>query len=70
MYRISARKRKYSSTPIVRVVVDEQGQEREEILCICCNQTKKEDDALAERIVWLLNNAMILASSDELTDKL
>lgn len=64
MYRISKTKRKYSSTPIVRVDVDENGKEHEEIVCICTNQSKANGDALAERIVYLLNNAMNFAFTE------
>ena len=54
MYAISKNKRKYSSTPIVRVTVDAQGKEQEEIVCVC-TEKKEAGDRLAETIVLLLN---------------
>ena len=54
MYRILTAKRKYSTTPIVRVVLDENGKEKEEIV-ICVVLPKKEGDALSNSIVQLLN---------------
>jgi len=48
-------KRKYSSTPIVHVTVDDKGREEEEIVCIC-PQKKDNGDAMALRIIKLLNN--------------
>jgi len=55
MYRIATTKRKYSTTPIIRVVLDENGKEKEEIV-ICVMLPKKEGDALSEKIIELLNN--------------
>lgn len=54
MYRISINKRKYSTTPIVKVTTDAQGRETEEILALV-TLTKKLGDALSEEIVNLLN---------------
>lgn len=54
MYRISTQKRKYSSTPIVRVTVDAQGKEHEEIVLIAV-ESKKLGDQLSEKVVKLLN---------------
>jgi hypothetical protein len=56
MYRISNTKRKYSSTPIVRVIVGEDGKEQEEIVLCAINMKKKEGDKLSEEIVKLLNS--------------
>ena len=56
MYRISTVKRKYSSTPIVKVSTDVQGKEQEEMVCICTGK-KAEADILAARIVELLNKS-------------
>lgn len=50
MFRISENKRKYSPTPIVRVV-----DNKEEIILISTLK-KKEGDELSERIVKLLNS--------------
>jgi hypothetical protein len=54
-YRIANAKRKYSTTPIVRVFLDGNGKEQEEIE-ICVVLPKKGGDALSEKIVELLNN--------------
>lgn len=54
MYAISKNKRKYSSTPIVKVTLDEQGKEQEEMVCICLGK-KEVGDKMAETIVRLLN---------------
>jgi NAD(P)H-hydrate repair Nnr-like enzyme with NAD(P)H-hydrate epimerase domain len=56
MYKISKNVRKYSPTPIVRVTVGADGQEKEEIVLIACGQGKKAGDALSARIVTLLNS--------------
>lgn len=56
MYRISTVKRKYSSTPIVKVSTDAQGKEQEEMVCICTGK-KAEGDILAQKIVELLNKS-------------
>lgn len=53
-YRISKNVRKWSSTPIVRPYIDDKGKEKEEMVCICTGK-KKEADALALKIVELLN---------------
>jgi hypothetical protein len=53
-YRISNNKRKYSTTPIVEVIIDKDGKEDEKIVCVCV-LPKKEGDALSEEIVKLLN---------------
>lgn len=54
MYRISKNVRRFSSTPIVRPYTDDKGKEKEEMVCICTGK-KKEADALALKIVELLN---------------
>ncbi len=55
MYRISNQKRKYSTTPIVKVSIDANGKETEEIVAVV-TLTKKLGDPLSERIVELLNS--------------
>ena len=54
MYRISKNIRKFSSTPIVRPYKDDKGKEKEQMVCVCIGK-KKEADALALKIVELLN---------------
>jgi len=54
MYRISRNTRKYSTTPIVEVCVDDKGKETEEIVAVV-TLTKKLGDPLSEKIVELLN---------------
>ena len=53
-YRISNNKRKYSTTPIVEVLVDDNGKETEKIICVF-TLPKKEGDLIAEKFVELLN---------------
>jgi hypothetical protein len=55
MYAISRNKRKYSPTPIVRVTMDDNGNELSEQTVCIVTLTKKEGDALSEEIVNLLN---------------
>jgi hypothetical protein len=50
MYRLSTNKRKYSTTPIVKVLEDGT----EVPILIALNLPKKEGDELAEKIVRLL----------------
>ena len=54
MYRISNNKRKYSTTPIVKVEIGEDGKETETIVCVF-TITKKQGDALSEQIIKVLN---------------
>jgi len=54
MYRISINKRKYSTTPIAKVEVDEQGKEKEVLVLFSC-LPKKEGDAFMEELVNFLN---------------
>jgi hypothetical protein len=54
MYRISNQKRKYSTTPIVKVSTDDQGRETEEIVAVV-TLTKKLGDPLSLVIVEALN---------------
>lgn len=54
MYRISKNVRRFSSTPIVRPYMDNNGKEKEQMVCVCIGK-KKEADALALKIVELLN---------------
>jgi hypothetical protein len=56
MYKISRNVRKYSTTPIVEVLVDAQGKETEEIVAVI-TLPKKRGDALSEKIVELLNKS-------------
>jgi hypothetical protein len=53
-YRISNNKRKWSTTPIVEVITEKQGNETEKIVCVF-TLPKKEGDLLSEKIVKLLN---------------
>jgi 3-dehydroquinate dehydratase len=55
MYRISNQKRKYSTTPIVKVTTDAQGKETEEIVAVV-TMPKKRGDLLSVLIVEALNN--------------
>lgn len=54
MYRLSTNTRKYSPTPIVRVTVEADGKEQEEIVLISTLK-KKEGDAMSQKVVDLLN---------------
>jgi hypothetical protein len=54
-YRISNNKRKYSTTPIVEVITDAQGNETEKMVCICL-LPKNEGNLLSEKIIKLLNS--------------
>jgi hypothetical protein len=58
MYRISNNKRKYSTTPIVKVEIGADGKETETIVCVF-TLTKKQGDALSEEIVNLLNKNLL-----------
>lgn len=53
-YRISNTKRKYSTTPIVEVLIDDRGNETEKIVCVF-TLPKKEGDLISEKFVKLLN---------------
>lgn len=55
MYRISNQKRKYSTTPIVKVSTDAQGKETEEIIAVV-TLPKKRGDLLSVLIAEALNN--------------
>jgi len=55
MYRISRDKRKWSSTPIAKIVIDDNGKENERLV-LCSFLSKKEGDELLEKIVRFLNN--------------
>lgn len=50
MYRISNNKRKYSTTPIVKVVVDGKGKEKE-VNVLYSPLTKKDGDKLLESVL-------------------
>lgn len=54
-YRISAKKRKYSPTPIVRVDLDENNKEYETIVMVS-HLKKKEGDAMSNAVVEYLNS--------------
>jgi hypothetical protein len=54
MYRISNTKRKYSTTPIVKVTTDDHGKETEEIVAVV-TLPKKRGDLLSVLIVEALN---------------
>jgi hypothetical protein len=54
MYRISNNKRKWSTTPIVEVMIDANSKETEKIICVF-TLSKKEGDILAEQFVEVLN---------------
>lgn len=62
-YRLSQNVRKYSSTPIVRPYLDDNGKEKEEMICVCIGK-KKEADAMATKIVAFLNAEEKRASTD------
>jgi hypothetical protein len=57
-HRIASAKRKYSTTPIVRVTLDGNGKEQEDIV-ICVVLPKNEGNALSEKIVELLNGSNV-----------
>jgi len=54
MYRLSKNIRKYSTTPIVKVITDDSGKEQEQIVCLI-PLPKKDGEALADKIIHLLN---------------
>jgi hypothetical protein len=54
-YRLSKNKRKYSPDPIVRVTVDDDGKEEEEVTFISTMRPKEVADAFSLRIVNFLN---------------
>ena len=54
MYRLSKETRKYSTTPLVRVTVDEKGKEKEEQV-LFSPLKKKEGEAFLQRIANMLN---------------
>ena len=55
MYRISTNKRKYSTTPIVRVTVGADGQEKEEMILLVTGMPKAEGDRFSEELVAVMN---------------
>ena len=55
MYRISRDKRKWSATPIAKVVIDDNGKENERLV-LCSFLPKKDGDELLEKIVKFLND--------------
>jgi hypothetical protein len=55
MYKISSNIRKYSTTPIVEVIIDENGREKENIV-ICVTLPKEKGNVLSQKIIDLLNN--------------
>jgi len=70
MHRISNNKRKYSTTPIVKVETGADGKETETILCVVC-LPKKQGDMLSEEIVGLLNKTIpvVRHSCDMITEE-
>jgi hypothetical protein len=54
MYRTSIHRRKYSTTPIVKVEIGDDGKEKE-IPVLLSFLKKAEGDALSEKIVKFLN---------------
>jgi len=56
MYKISKNIRKFSPTPIVNIIVDEQGNEHEKIILCAVNMKKADGDILNAKVVELLNN--------------
>jgi hypothetical protein len=54
MYAISKNKRKYSPTPIVKIIIDANGKETEELVLMSCLKKKVGDELLAT-IVLVLN---------------
>ena len=55
MYRLSIKKRKYSTTPIVKIEIDNDGKEKESIVLLSC-LPKKDGEKLMKSILELLNN--------------
>lgn len=55
MYRISTNKRKYSTTPIVRVTVGADGQEKEEMVLLVTGMPKAEGDRFSNELVAMMN---------------
>jgi hypothetical protein len=53
-YRISNNKRKYSTTPIVEVIIEKDGSETEKIICLIV-LPKKDGDIISGNLVNLLN---------------
>ena len=53
-YRISNNKRKWSTTPIVEVITDKEGNETEKIVCVF-TLPKKDGDIFSNNLVKLLN---------------
>jgi hypothetical protein len=58
MYRISTQKRKYSTTPIVRVTVGADGREQEEMILLVTGMPKKEGDRFSEELVAVMNKSV------------
>ena len=54
MYAISTKKRKYTTTPIVELIVLPDGKTEEKFIA-CVALPKKEGDKLSEIIVLMLN---------------
>lgn len=53
-YKISENVRKYSPTPIVEIITDPSGKQKEKIV-ICVVLPKEEGNILSQKIVDLLN---------------
>ena len=54
MYRISNNRRKWSTTPIVEVITDKDGNETEKMVCVIV-LPKKDGDLISSNLVKLLN---------------
>jgi len=55
MFRLSINKRKYTPTPIVKVITDDKGKETEQIVLLSPLK-KEEGEELLNKIVKLLNS--------------
>jgi hypothetical protein len=53
-YRISHNIRKYSTTPIIEVITEENGKETEKIVCVIV-LPKKDGEIISNNLVKLLN---------------
>ena len=61
MYAISTKKRKYTTTPIVELIVLPDGKTEEKFIA-CVTLPKKEGDKLALAIVELLNQHLAIVN--------
>lgn len=56
MYRQASNVRKHSTTPIVRVTVDANGKEQEEIVLCITNMPKAEGNEFARALIEIMNS--------------